>query len=118
MKITMYELLGMLKDGKAPKRIKQTFDDGFKEEYILDNEGWFETLDGTTKMNIFKIDRLNSIVEIIEEDKKIEKLEKFDIQGLETSGYSMTQAEYLLEEGIQDNRNKINELIDYINNKD
>ena len=79
--ITMYELLGLVKDGKAPKRIKQTFDDGYKEEYILDNEGWYETLDGTTKMNIFKVDRLNSIVEIPDdedEEKKIpEKLETY-----------------------------------------
>jgi hypothetical protein len=80
MKITMFELLGMVKDGKAPKRIKQTFDDGYKEEYILDNEGWYETLDGTTKMNIFKADRLNSIVEILEEEKEIpEKLDDFTI---------------------------------------
>ena len=36
MKIDMYTLLGMIKDGKAPKRIKQTFDDGCKEGASLE----------------------------------------------------------------------------------
>jgi hypothetical protein len=42
-------------------------------------------------------------------------LEKFDIQGLEVSGYSMTEAEYLLEEGVSQNRYKINELVRAVN---
>lgn len=55
---------------------------------------------------------------IIEEDKKIpEKLEEFDIQGLEVSGYSMTQAEYLLEDGIKENREMLNWILDYLKSK-
>ena len=56
--------------------------------------------------------------EIIEEEKKIpEKLEEFDIQGLEVSGYSMTQAEYLLEDGVKENREMINWILDYLKSK-
>ena len=53
-----------------------------------------------------------------EEEKKMpEKLEEFDIQGLEVSGYSMTQAEYLLEDGIRENRKMINWILDYLKSK-
>ena len=54
---------------------------------------------------------------IIEEKKIPEKLEEFDIQGLEVSGYSMTQAEYLLEDGIKENREIINLILDYLKSK-
>lgn len=55
---------------------------------------------------------LNEEVEILEDNtEEIEELDEFDIQGLEVSGYSMTQAEYLLEDGIEENRQKINELV-------
>ena len=79
---------------------------------------------------------LNDEVEIIEEEKKSlndiresyglprieekkipEKLEEFDIQGLEVSGYSMTQAEYLLEDGVKENRKMINWILDYLKSK-
>lgn len=59
---------------------------------------------------------LNEEVEILEDNtEEIEELDKFDIQGLEVSGYLMTQAEYLLEDGIEENRQKINELVRKIN---
>ena len=62
---------------------------------------------------------LDNEVEILEDNtEEIEELEEFDIQGLEISGYSMTQAEYLLEDGINENREKINEIIRYIKRKD
>ena len=54
--------------------------------------------------------------ELLEDNtEEIEELDKFDIQGLEVSGYSMTQAEYLLEDGIEENRQKINELVKAVN---
>lgn len=62
---------------------------------------------------------LDDEVEILEDNtEQIEELQEFDIQGLEISGYSMTQAEYLLEDGINENRDKINEIIRYIKRKD
>ena len=55
---------------------------------------------------------------LVEEEKQIpEKLEEFDIQGLEVSGYSMTQAEYLLENGIKENREMLNWILDYLKSK-
>jgi hypothetical protein len=82
MKISMYELLGMVKDGKAPKKIKVT---GTIYEY--DEEyGFYFTK--TKKGNVALGGKLNEInllynfnneynVEILEEEKKIpEKLNK------------------------------------------
>lgn len=107
MKIIIYELLGMVKDGKASDVTTNFMFDrkkynllGFLDEYTLD------------------INSLNWEIEILEEEKKIpEKLEEFDIQGLEVSGYSMTQAEYLLEDGVKENRKMINWILDYLKNK-
>lgn len=78
--ITMYELLGMVKDGKAPKRIrirsaggvydKEFYFDGniymYKDEY----EEYAMTDDISIEMS------LNDEVEILEEEKKIPEKEK------------------------------------------
>ena len=53
----------------------------------------------------------------IEEKKIPEKLEEYDIQGLEVSGYSMSPAEYLLEDGVRENREMINWILDYLKSK-
>ena len=114
MKITMYELLGLVKDGKAPKKIK----------YRQNIFGFIHSLadykpDDITKYNgnyllhyLFEeeVNFLNDEVEIIEEPKKIEKIEK------------PTKDEYLYSNGKELYENdmkvydKINELIDEINN--
>lgn len=107
MKITMYELLGLVKDGKAPKKIKYEYLiyelTPERNDYYCKNEmRWF-----TNEINCLGV--LNDYVEIIEEPKKIEKLEK------------PTQDEYLYSNGKELYENdmkvydKINELIDKIN---
>ena len=107
--ITIYELLGLIKDGQAPKRIIETQSGGWKEEYILDIDGWYMTIDETTKMNIFKADRLNNKVKIIEEDNKIEKLDnRYYDEVNECYGGKKELGEDILID-------KINELIDEIN---
>ena len=74
MKITIYKLLGLVKDGKAPKKIK-TNTGIFKLEIEDDqlnyrcNDGGILTFDYYIKNN-----KLSDEIEIIEEDKKIEKL--------------------------------------------
>lgn len=73
MKITMYELLGLVKDGKAPKKIKYgnvklKYNEGCEDYYPYYGEGLFEYKFGNCK------NFLNDEVEIIEEDKKIEKI--------------------------------------------
>lgn len=80
MKITIYELLGLIKDGKAPKKVKYgsttyvyTYKGGISEAYdYIDDEGnyLFERL---TKYN-YLTNMLTNEVEIIEEDKEIEEL--------------------------------------------
>ena len=72
MKITIYELLGLVKDGKAPKKIK-TNTGIFKLEIEDDqlcyrcNDGGILTFDYYIENN-----KLSDEIEIIEEDKKIE----------------------------------------------
>lgn len=100
MKITIYELLGLVKDGKAPKKIK--YEDEIwecsKEKYYSCKNG--RILLGDLFFN-YKIQTfINDEVEIIEESKKIEKLR-------------------FTGDGYVDYTNvipKINELIDEINN--
>lgn len=101
MKITMYELLGLVKDGKAPKKIvyndiELEYDENTRDYYFYYGKYLFE----------FKfadcVNFLDDEVDIIEEDKKIKRLDidfkKFD-----------DKIVYLEFES------KINELIDEIN---
>ena len=74
MKITIYELIGLIKDGAAPREI------------IYNDRHWYYTNGSQDYFNIIKSDNLlaylfkykpitdfiNDEVEIIEEDKKIE----------------------------------------------
>ena len=118
MKITIYELLGMVKDGNAPKKIKignkiynyETFNIGKGDNYFTaeweEVKGYRINYDGTYYYLKIRDYNLNDEVEILKEEKKIpEKLE-------------------LIENGdfveIPDNRdlmNKINEIIDYLKSK-
>ena len=86
------------------------------EEQVL-----FNKLNWENQQMILRIMRCLQPCELnceVEEEKKIpEKLEEFDIQGLEVVGYSMTQAEYLLEDGVKENREMINWILDYLESK-
>ena len=101
-------------DEETPKKIKY---DGV----IFENNGCNCYLNERDKSLSYCVEIpmfLNDEVEIIEEEKKIpEKLDNFDIQGLEVSGYSMTQTEYLLEDGVKENREMINWILDYLKSK-
>lgn len=74
MKITIYELIGLIKDGKAPKKIRIN-GENLKLE-IENNELNYSFNDGGTISFDYYIEtnKLNDEVEIIEEYKKIEKL--------------------------------------------
>lgn len=107
MKITMYELLGMIKDGKAPKKIKY-------DNIIFKYDGIYYVTEHTyldEYCNISQI--LNDEVEILEEEKKIpEKLEIYEsddetIKGLRESINIM----------FGDTVSTINEIIDYLKSK-
>jgi hypothetical protein len=113
MKITIYELLGMVKD-ELPKRIKIENDifiyDNKENDYIYE--------DGNVSLftdyipDIYHLEdlkeALNQQVEILEEEKKIpEKLENKIDTTFENYNYSERMR---LTEMI----NKINEIIDYL----
>lgn len=71
MKITMYELSGMVKDGKAPKKIKYEN----CEYYLYDDKTYIST-DKTRYFDNIYFTELNAEVEILKEPKGIpEKLE-------------------------------------------
>ena len=102
MKIDFYTLLGLVKDGKAPKKIKfgnieLEYDEKNEDYYSYYGGGLFEYKFGNC------INFLNDGVEIIEEPKKIEHCLKRD--------------RFLCDEDeIEHFRTKIDELIDEINN--
>ena len=114
MKITFYELLGLVKDGKAPKKIKfgnieLEYDEGCEDYYSYYGGGLFEHKFGNCK------NFLNDKVSIIEETKKIEKIKTNGdefysdyIDAWISKNKTDAYCEFLM--------NKINELIDEINN--
>lgn len=104
MKITMYELLGLIKAGKAPKKIKFNYSiyeykwsNAYQEKCYVNGNNYrlWENLNLNSN--------LNDEVEIIEEPKKIEKLPKNITDNACATRDQRTIA------------NKINELIDEIN---
>lgn len=115
MKITMYDLLGMVKDGKAPKKIKyqnviyiyyERLDDMFnyksddKRHRFLEEDYYIENI-------------LNDTVEILEEEKKIP--EKLDLQYKDIIYNPNFKEEILM---YCDNLQfKINEILDYLKSK-
>jgi len=117
MKITIYELLGMIKDGKAPIEIKYndyllSWDNVDKDYYCEEYGNLFEYL----FCEFQTIELLNFTVEILEEENKIpEKLDIYD------------ELQSLLKDNNIDKHNlhkmlkklelKQNEIIDYLKNK-
>lgn len=72
--ITMYELLGMVKDGKAPKKIKYEN----REYYLHDNKSYLST-DKTRFFDRIYFCDLNIEVEILDEEE-FEDIDKLDIE--------------------------------------
>ena len=105
MKITIYELLGLVKDGKAPKKIKYHneilyFDDGTKDYY---NDEDMHSLFGCTGC------MLNDEVKILEEKKIPEKLNY--------TKECMSSSNGFLLQYCVDFAKKIDEIIDYLKSK-
>ena len=126
MKITIYELLGLIKDGKAPKKIK--YNDEIWE-YYKDLGDYIRARKPNTLFTMYYIHRiLNDYVEIIEEDKKIEKLDVALLSQCdnwlicptnEATKQDIELNPYIID-NIRENtlyfQRKINEIIDEINN--
>lgn len=102
--ITIYELAGLIKDNKAPKRIKF-----YSEEYYFDECGSYVRYDGNKIINFEKdypiFPSLNYKVEIIEEEKEIEKIGKI------YDGFTDSYYDTCLETTIK----KVDEIIDVVN---
>ena len=101
MKITIYELIGLIKDGKAPEKIIYNnidlkYDEENEDYFRYYGKGLFEYKFTTC------VDFLNDKVEIIEEDKKIKRI---DFSTLNTQ-----------KEKNRVMKDTINQLIDEINN--
>ena len=109
MKITIYELLGMIKDGKAGDITTNFMFErkeynllAFLDEYTLD------------------INSLNWEVEIIEEKKIPEKLPYYSMEKIQKAKNKDEWREEritLLEKRVNDLHIKMNDLIDYLKSK-
>ena len=128
MKITIYELLGMIKDGKAPKKVKYRemiyhicyeygdYESDIEEYRYADTKEHYYLFEGIDMLKC-----LNDEVEILEEEKKIpEKLDirqekniknnwKWKVYGKEHS-YNISTPQKLIAD-------KVNALIDYLKSK-
>ena len=109
MKITIYELLGMIKDGKAPKKIKV-----YGKVYINNNCNCYLDEQDKSLCNNVEIPMfLNDTVEILNEKKKIpEKLEYYD----DSIAWVIDNVGQLsdVDKVIID---KLNDVIDYLKSK-
>jgi hypothetical protein len=119
MKITIYELLGLVKDGKAPKKIKFRNEIYEYENHIKDSFIDYVGIEKETNEvfylssyigNNYISDIFTGEVEIIEEPKKIEKItvreKTLGFPNGEWTARNMDKAFAI----------KINELIDEIKN--
>ena len=108
-KISVYELLGLIKDGKAPKKIK--WDNGeweFKKEFVdYFQDGTYLTIEGFNSFSNAK-DFLGDTVEILEEDKPI--IDKISINGKDIHKLE----ELGIYDVIEDIESTLNEIIDKI----
>lgn len=94
MKITIYELLGLIKDGKAPKKIKYR-----GNIYIYRNNDGnliYQYEDSNSVLTIQCFEKLNDEIEIIEDNKinytyKIIKDENGTISGTSGQKYSLIE---------------------------
>ena len=115
MIITIYELLGLIKDGKAPKKIKfcgniYEWEDDW---YLTKEKNYKVCLGGKEEDYNILINAFNENVEIIEEPKKIEKWGEGALEEMENcTDYTLED----LQKYIRILAETQNELIDEINN--
>ena len=109
MKITICDLLKLINDDKAPQKIK------FRGEiYIWNNIDYLATNKLKNLFNYYDIITIfNEEVEIIEEDKKIEKLNIPCNFICSTNGMAKEDLEHL-DFNFKEIENKLNELIEEI----
>ena len=114
MKITIYDLIGLIKDNKAPKRIVV-----FNEIMTLDKLDYVDS-DGDKLFEDYEwLEWLNSEIEVLETTihtddlNKSNKIEKIDLYTNARCGGNMTIQEK--DYNWKEISNKINEIIDKVN---
>ena len=123
-KISVYDLLGLIKDGKAPKKIMYNdnvyeFNDYDYRCIVTEIERGFVDHRLIKNYNQNLQSSLNEKVEILEEDKPIiEKLDLFDdLQDILNSSDESIVLN-AMHKCLTAEKNKLNEIIDYINRKE
>ena len=122
MIISIYELLGLVKDDKAPKKIKyndKIFDYNNTDYRFWDEEyecyGYLTSYIGNNSLNI-----LNDEIEILEEQKKIPEKIEFSADGYPIY-VSCLDGDDIKHTHANDYdifiANKINSIIDYLKSK-
>lgn len=111
MKITMYELLGMIKDGKAPKKIKYN---GKLYEFNDKKDNYYENEICSINWDYVSLHCLNKEVEILDDEEK-ELPEKLNI---ELNSGDENKVNYYRATNLEcDLAFKINSIIDYLKSK-
>lgn len=111
--ITVYELLGMIKDGKAPDKIKS---EGHYYYYNVLEKDYYEGM-GYDYEYLFKnisSDNLNDTVEIIEDNGKLEKIKWEEKESLAKPLMINDKVEVLARR-TEKLKKKIADLINHIN---
>ena len=124
MKITMYELIGLVKDGKAPKKIKFRNEIYEYENHIKDGFIDYVGIEKETNEvfylssyigNNYISDIFTDEVEIIEEPKKLEKISWSEKESL-AGELTANEKQNILARRTEKLKSSLNELIDEINN--
>ena len=117
--INIYELLGLIKDGKAPKKII------YQGNYLeFDGEDYkyykgAETLSEDSLVKYIAVGNLNDTVEILQEDKPI--IEKLNLEN-DSPTHFYIRNEYGTKCGLTKHSkmiaDKLNEVIEFLNRKE
>ena len=120
MKITMYELLGMVKDGKQPRKIKYR-DNLFEYRVGVDDYRADEPIKyhGNYLFHYLfeeEVNFLNDEVEILDDEKKKKSKVPIKLYGLEMLDEDMSHEIAIAKQRYNNGRirTKINEIIDYL----
>lgn len=116
MKVTIYELIGLIKDGKAPKKIRYNneiwkYDDKLE---TYDNDDYDNDLLEKLFYELYISDFINNEVEITEEPKKIEKISWNEKESL-AEYLTASKKQEILARRTEKLKTSLNELIDEIN---
>lgn len=117
MELTLYELLGLVKDNKAPKKIKCNGDYYDYEFSIIDGDIDYIAIDKETGVNYYLTDVIgenylgfmfSTTVEVLEEEKEIEELSLL-------GDPRVTCEDSFLSRMLTNNNKEHNEIINKIN---